>query len=52
MSIPRFCRPPRVRAGIQFQFAIENGLALGRDNGGFAVKTMLQPTKVATNTSR
>ena len=66
MSIPRFCRPPpaarrpspvarrpsRVRARIHFRFAIENGLALGSDIGGFAVKTILQPTKVATNTSR
>ena len=42
----------RVRAGIHFRFAIENGLALGRDIGGYAVKTMLQPTEVAADTSR
>jgi len=42
----------RVKAGIHFRFAIENGVALGRDIGGYAVKTMLQPTEVATRTSR
>ena len=39
----------RVRAGIHFRFAIENGLALGSDIGRYAVQTMLQPTQEVTS---
>jgi hypothetical protein len=41
----------RVVAGIHFRFAIENGLALGRDVGRYTVKTLLQPTEVVTSAS-
>jgi len=42
----------RVRAGIHFRFAIENGLALGGDIGRYAVKTLLPPTEEVTSISR
>jgi hypothetical protein len=41
----------RVMAGIHFRFAIDGGLALGRDIGRYTVKTLLQPTEVVTSAS-
>ena len=38
----------RVMAGIHFRFAVEGGLALGRDIGRHAVKTLLQPAVVTS----